>query len=75
MDYSNWLPTAKNINALPEPIKHYLYLLETRADPALTERDLILMKDENDHLRLKLAEMTALLINLKEQNNLLKEGE
>ena len=30
----DWLPTAANINALPEPLRRYIHDLETRADPA-----------------------------------------
>lgn len=30
----DWLPTAANINALPEPLRRYIHDLETRADPS-----------------------------------------
>lgn len=40
-----WLPTPENINALPEPVREYVYHLETRADPALEVRELIIAKD------------------------------
>lgn len=30
----DWLPTADNINALPDPLRRYIHDLETMADPA-----------------------------------------
>src|SRR5215469_6767702 len=29
-----WLPTAENVNALPEGVRRYVHDLETRCDPA-----------------------------------------
>ena len=42
---AGWLPTAENINALPEPIRNYIAGLETNADPPSMVADNIIMKD------------------------------
>lgn len=55
----DWLPTAANVNALPEPLRHYIHQLETIADPAGDQRALILVRDENAMLRAKLAEVLS----------------
>lgn len=31
---NTWTATAEAINALPDPIRHYIHDLETRSDPA-----------------------------------------
>jgi hypothetical protein len=46
-----WLPTAENINALPEPLRRYVHDLESRCDPAGELRELVLLRDENAMLR------------------------
>lgn len=53
----NWLPTPANINALPEPVRDYIMGLETNADPSGMVRQNVLLKDENETLRLKIKEM------------------
>jgi hypothetical protein len=45
-----WLPTPANINALPDPIRHFIMELETRADPAGTVRENAMLKDVNREL-------------------------
>lgn len=40
-----WQPTAENINALPEPVRHYIHDLVSNADPAGTARDLTITQD------------------------------
>ena len=40
-----WLPTAENINALPDPVRDYIAGLETNADPPSMVADNIIMKD------------------------------
>lgn len=35
-----WLPTAENVNALPDPVRQYVHDLETRCDPAGDVREL-----------------------------------
>ena len=47
-------PTPEHINALPEPIRKYIHDLETNCDPAGIVRENVLLKDENEALRLKL---------------------
>lgn len=41
----DWLPTAENVNALPEPIRRFVHELSTNADPAGTVRELAMLKD------------------------------
>jgi hypothetical protein len=47
----DWLPTSKNINALPDPLRQFIHDLETLCDPAGIVRENILMKQENEMLR------------------------
>ena len=41
----SWLPTAENINALPDPIRRYIHDLETNADPAGMVQENIILKE------------------------------
>lgn len=43
--FDDWLPTAENINALPERIRKYIHDLETRCDPAGEVRELTIARD------------------------------
>jgi len=43
--WKNWLPTAENINGLPEPIRKFIHDIETNADPAQTVRENTILKD------------------------------
>lgn len=47
----DWLPTAENINALPEPLRLYIAGLETLCDPAGIVRENTLLKDCNKGLQ------------------------
>ncbi len=40
-----WLPTAENINALPDPVQDYIADMQTNADPPSMVADNIIMKD------------------------------
>lgn len=42
----DWTPTAENINALPEPVRRYIMMLETRCDPAGDLREMIQLRDQ-----------------------------
>jgi hypothetical protein len=42
----SWQPTAENINALPKPILHYIYRLETLSDPAGLVREHALLRSK-----------------------------
>jgi hypothetical protein len=42
----SWQPTAENINALPKPVRHYIYHLETLSDPAGLVREHALLKQQ-----------------------------
>ena len=63
VDYDDWTPIAENINALPEPIREYIYHLETNADPAGMVAENTLLKDQTKQLdamigRLKTRQLT-----------------
>jgi len=52
-----WLPTAKNINALPAPLRSYIHQLETSmADPTGDCAALVLTRHQNQQLTAALAE-------------------
>jgi len=42
----SWQPTAENIDALPEPIRHYIYRLETLSDPGGLVREHASLKQQ-----------------------------
>ncbi len=54
---ATWLPTAENINALPEPVRNYVAGLETNADPPSMVADNIIMKDTIKTLEKMLEEL------------------
>lgn len=41
----DWLPTAKNINALPNPIRRYIHDIETNCDPAGMVQENVILKE------------------------------
>lgn len=51
----HWLPTAAAVNALPEPLRHYIHGLETRCDPAGDTRELTIARDTIRALEAQLA--------------------
>ena len=53
----DWTPSIENINALPWPLRNYIMWLGTECDPAGTIRKNVLIKDENEALRLKIKEL------------------
>ena len=57
----DWLPTPENINALPEPVKKFIYHIETNTDPAHIVRENILIKDTCKALVLKLEERAPMV--------------
>jgi hypothetical protein len=52
---TGWLPTAENINALPEPIRAYIMGLETNADPAGMVRENAILRYDNAEFESRLA--------------------
>ena len=46
----DWLPTADNINALPDPLRNFVANLETNADPAGMVAENTLLKDQTRQL-------------------------
>src|SRR3990172_10384423 len=57
----DWKPTEGNINLLPDPLRRYIHDLETNADPALTIRENIRVKEENDCLQRAVADLNVRL--------------
>ena len=55
----DWQPTSKNINALPDPIRRFIYELETDADPAGTIRAKCIFEGQVKQLAAQLAEAQA----------------
>ena len=60
-----WLPTAENINALPEGIRRYVHDLETRCDPAHDVQKMALQADTIRGLDAKVRELEAELASLQ----------
>lgn len=56
---ASWLPTAENIEALPEPVRHYIAELETNCDPPSLVRDNIVIKENIKALEVRLKEAEA----------------
>lgn len=54
-----WVPSAVNVNALPEPIRRYVHDLETRCDPAGDVRELTIARDTIRQLDAALAAQSA----------------
>ena len=63
----DWLPTADNVNALPEGLRRYVHDLATGCDPAGDVAQLILLKDQRDAL-------VAMVQELKEEVRILTEA-
>jgi len=51
---NSWQPTQENINALPEPLRRYVYQLETLSDPAGLVCENAILKQQLDALTKKL---------------------
>src|SRR5262245_40197441 len=54
-----WLPTAENVNALPEGIRRYVHDLETRCDPAGDVQKMALQADTICGLEAEVRELEA----------------
>ena len=59
-----WLPTAENINALPEPVRNYIADMQTNADPPSMVADNIILRDTVKALEKKLEEKAEDLAEL-----------
>lgn len=53
----NWLPTAANINRLPEPLRLYIHDLETKCDPGGDVQTIASQKDQIGGLTNKVKEL------------------
>src|SRR5215813_13342461 len=60
-----WLPTAENINALPEGIRRYVHDLETRCDLAHDVQKMALQADTIRGLDAKVRELEAALASVR----------
>jgi len=63
-----WLPTAANVNALPEGIRRYVHDLETRCDPAGDVQTMALQADTIRGLDAKVRELEAESISTVSSN-------
>ena len=50
-NWTDWKPTAENINALPEPIRSYIHGLASLCDPAGIVADNACLRDQNLQLQ------------------------
>lgn len=50
----DWLPTADNINRLPDPLRQYIHDIETNADPAGMVAENTILKDQVQQLLAKI---------------------
>ena len=62
---AGWLPTAENVNALPQGIRRYVRDLETRCDPAHDVRKTALQADTIRGLDAKVRELEAELASVR----------
>lgn len=62
---TDWLPTAENINALPEALRKFVHDLETNADPAGMMAENTLLKDTVAQLQVKITLLQATIDRLK----------
>src|SRR5262249_23131004 len=60
-----WLPTAENVNALPEGIRCYIHDLQTRCDPADDVQRIALQVDTIRGLHSKVRELEAELASVR----------
>src|SRR5215468_9574576 len=60
-----WLPTAENVNVLPEGIRRYIHDLETRCDPAHDMQKMALQADTIRGLDAKVRELEAELASVR----------
>ena len=58
----DWLPTAENINALPDPLRKYIADLETNADPAGMIQENMSLRATIEQLEAKLQEVPVVKI-------------
>jgi len=62
---TDWLPTAENINALPEALRKFIHDMETNADPAGMVAENALLKDTVAQLQVKITLLQATIDRLK----------
>src|SRR5215471_7605510 len=60
-----WLPSAENVNALPEGIRRYVHDLETRYDPAHDVQKMARQADTIRALHAKVEELKAELASIR----------
>lgn len=62
---TDWLPTAENINALPEALRKFVHDLETNADPAGMVAENAILSDMAAQLQVKITLLQATIDRLK----------
>lgn len=55
----DWQPTPDNINALPEPLRGFIMLLQTRTDPAGDTQEIWSLRDQVAALMRRVRELEA----------------
>jgi hypothetical protein len=58
-EMDKFIPDADHINALPGPLRRYIHVLETRADPAGDVAEIALLKENNAALWARVRELEA----------------
>src|SRR5262247_2437321 len=71
----SWLPTAANVNALPEGIRRYVHDLETRGDPAHDVQKMALQADTIRGLDARVRELEAELAGTRQRAYRTERGE
>ena len=66
LDYSDWTPTAENINALPDPLREYICHIETLCDPAGIVAENTLLQDQTRQLDAMIARLKREIDDTKE---------
>jgi hypothetical protein len=57
--WHGWLPDPEHFNALPQPIRHYVHDLETRADPAGDVAAIAFLKETVGALQARIRELES----------------
>lgn len=60
-EQAKWLPTADNVNALPEPVRRFVHDLATRCDPAGDTAALTGLRDQLDGVQIMYRKAMAAL--------------
>jgi hypothetical protein len=70
----DWLPTADNINTLPDPVRRYIHDIETRCDPTGDIQTIACLRDQVKGLVLALKGLN-MTMTIEELTQLMKDRE